>query len=89
MNWAARSFCVHNTGPIGCPPYILVNFLSAERDAYGCAKPYNEVAQCFNQKLKEAVIQLRKDLPLAAITYVDIYSVKYSLFQQSEEIKPN
>ncbi|KAJ7965568.1 GDSL esterase/lipase [Quillaja saponaria] len=40
---------------------------------------YNEVAQYFNLKLKEAIVQLRKDLPLAAITYVDVYSAKYSL----------
>ncbi|KAK7301375.1 hypothetical protein RJT34_12238 [Clitoria ternatea] len=81
----ARSFWIHNTGPIGCLPYILTNFLSAQRDAYGCAKAYNEVAQYFNYKLKEAVIQLHKDLPLAAITYVDTYSVKYSLYTNPEK----
>lgn len=81
----ARSFWIHNTGPIGCLSYILANFLSAERDDYGCAKPYNEVAKYFNQKLKEAVVQLRKDLPQAAITYVDIYSVKYSLFSNPKK----
>ncbi|KAK7385182.1 hypothetical protein VNO78_30895 [Psophocarpus tetragonolobus] len=48
----ARSFWIYNTGPIGYLPYILANFLSAERDAYGCAKPYNDVAQYFNHKLK-------------------------------------
>lgn len=89
-NLGARSFWIHNTGPIGCLPYILANFLSAERDEYGCAKPYNEVAQYFNHKLKEAVVQLRKDLPLAAITYVDIYSVKYSLFNNPKKYgEPN
>ncbi|ESW13035.1 hypothetical protein PHAVU_008G162300 [Phaseolus vulgaris] len=81
----ARSFWIHNIGPIGCLPYILASFLSAERDAYGCAKPYNEVAQYFNQKLKEAVVQLRRNLPQAAITYVDIYSVKYSLFSHPKK----
>uniref|UniRef100_I1MA41 Alpha-L-fucosidase n=1 Tax=Glycine max TaxID=3847 RepID=I1MA41_SOYBN len=81
----ARSFWIHNTGPIGCLPYILANFLSAERDAYGCAKTYNDIAQYFNHKLKEVVVQLRKDLPLAAITYVDIYSVKYSLFSHPKK----
>jgi phospholipase/lecithinase/hemolysin len=48
---------------------------------YGCAKQYNEVSQYFNLKLKEALTQLRNDLSLAAIIYVDIYSPKYSLFQ--------
>ncbi|KAK7275639.1 hypothetical protein RIF29_16759 [Crotalaria pallida] len=35
--------------------------------------------------MKEALVQLRRDLPLAAITYVDVYSVKYSLFQHPEK----
>ncbi|KAI5355299.1 hypothetical protein L3X38_008194 [Prunus dulcis] len=80
----ARSFWIHNTGPIGCLPYILANF-PAQTDEAGCAKSYNEVAQHFNQKLKEATVQLRKDLPLAAITYVDVYSVKYSLFKEPQK----
>jgi len=66
-------------------PLILANFPSAIKDSYGCAKQYNEVSQYFNQKLKEALSQLRKDLPLAAITYVDIYSPKYSLFQNPKK----
>ncbi|KAL6210270.1 hypothetical protein ACLB2K_015503 [Fragaria x ananassa] len=78
----ARSFWIHNTGPIGCLPYILVTFPSAQKDEAGCAKAYNEVAQHLNHKLKQAVVQLRKDLPLAAFTYVDVYSVKYSLFKE-------
>ena len=81
----ARSFWIHNTGPIGCLPYILANFQSAQRDSYGCAKPYNDVSQYFNHKLKEAIVQLRKDLPLAAITHVDVYSVKYSLSSKPKE----
>lgn len=52
-------------------------------DKHGCASPYNEVAQYFNRGLKEAVARLRKDLPEAAITYVDIYSVKYGLISQA------
>ncbi|XP_059431935.1 esterase-like [Corylus avellana] len=77
-----RSFRIHNIGPIGCLPYILTNFSTAERDNYGCAKPYNDVAQYFNYKLKEAIVQLRISLPLAAITHVDVYSAKYSLFRE-------
>jgi len=89
-NMGARSFWIHNTGPIGCVPLILANFQSAERDKYGCAKAYNEVAQSFNQKLKEALAHLRKDLPRAAITYVDIYSAKFSLFSNPKKYgEPN
>ncbi|KAK9945799.1 hypothetical protein M0R45_011298 [Rubus argutus] len=81
----ARSFWIHNTGPIGCLPYILVTFPSAQKDEVGCAKAYNEVAQHFNHELKQAIVQLRKDLPLGAFTYVDVYSVKYSLFKEPEK----
>lgn len=56
-----------------------------EVDKAGCAKPYNEVAQFFNRELKEAVVQLRKKLHSASITYVDVYSVKYSLISQAKK----
>ncbi|XP_021284512.1 esterase-like [Herrania umbratica] len=81
----ARSFWIHNTGPIGCLPYVLAAFSSAEKDSAGCLKPHNEVAQYFNLKLKEAVTQLRNEFPSAAFTYVDIYSVKYSLFAEPQK----
>ncbi|XP_058726933.1 uncharacterized protein LOC131598335 [Vicia villosa] len=84
-NLGARSFWIHNTGPIGCLPLILANFPFAIKDRYGCAKQYNEVSQYFNLKLKEALAQLRRDLPLAAITYVDIYTPKLSLFQNPKK----
>lgn len=82
-----RYFWIHNTGPIGCLPYVLdrLPVLAAQVDNAGCAIPYNKVAQFFNRGLKQAVVQLRKDLPLAAITYVDVYSAKYSLISQPEK----
>lgn len=54
-------------------------------DKAGCAIPYNEVARYFNRRLKAVVLQLREKLPLAAITYVDVYSVKYSLISQAKK----
>ncbi|KAL9246520.1 hypothetical protein vseg_020044 [Gypsophila vaccaria] len=82
-----RSFWVHNTGPVGCLPYILDVYplTAAQVNKYGCASPYNEVAEYYNSKLKEAVNELRKDLPLAAITYVDVYSLKYTLITHAKE----
>ncbi|KAK4488804.1 hypothetical protein RD792_004594 [Penstemon davidsonii] len=83
-----RSFWIHNTGPVGCLPYIMDRFLvtAAEIDKYGCSSPYNEVAEYFNLGLKETVVKLRNELPLAAITYVDLYSVKYSLISQAKKL---
>ncbi|OMO81625.1 Lipase, GDSL [Corchorus olitorius] len=83
-----RYFWIHNTGPVGCLPYVFerVPILASQVDEYGCASPFNEVAEFFNRELKKAVEQLRKDLPLAAITYVDVYSVKYSLISNGKKL---
>ncbi|KAL6567861.1 hypothetical protein OROGR_001529 [Orobanche gracilis] len=82
-----RSFWIHNAGPVGCLPYVMDRLLitAGQVDKAGCASPFNEVAQYYNLRLKEAVVQLRKDLPLAAVTYVDVYSVKYELISQAKK----
>ncbi|KAK2416285.1 GDSL esterase/lipase [Trifolium repens] len=82
-----RSFWVHNTGPVGCLPYIIeLHKVTPDKvDKAGCSTPYNEVAKFFNHELKQAVVQLRKKLPSAAITYVDVYSAKYSLISQAHK----
>ncbi|KAK3223464.1 hypothetical protein Dsin_010489 [Dipteronia sinensis] len=83
-----RYFLIHNTGPLGCLPYVLESITglnSSQIDKAGCAIPYNEIAQTFNNQLKEAVVQLREDLPSAAITHVDVYSIKYSLFGEERK----
>lgn len=59
---------------------------AAQVDKYGCASPFNAVAQFFNHGLKKVVHLLREELPLAAITYVDIYSVKYSLISRAKKL---
>lgn len=76
-----RYFWIHNTGPFGCLPYVLVRVprVAARKDRVGCGATFNEVAQLFNAKLKETVAKLREELPLAVLTYVDVYSVKYEL----------
>ncbi|KAM7514847.1 hypothetical protein LguiA_004430 [Lonicera macranthoides] len=83
----ARSFWIHNTGPIGCLAFILsgVMITPDQKDNAGCARQFNGVAQYFNSRLKEQVVLLRERLPLAAITYVDIYSIKYSFFSQPQQ----
>ncbi|KAL8142438.1 hypothetical protein V2J09_015470 [Rumex salicifolius] len=83
-----RSFWIHNTGPLGCLPYTLEKFpiAAAQIDKFGCASPFNEAAQFYNKKLKEAVAQLRKELPSAAVTYVDVYSLKYALIAEAKSL---
>ncbi|KAL9248959.1 GDSL esterase/lipase-like protein [Drosera capensis] len=82
-----RYFWIHNTGPVGCLPYVMDSLLikASQVDRAGCASPFNEVAQFFNQALKEAVAQLKKELPLAALTYVDVYSLKYDLISNAKQ----
>ncbi|KAM7487248.1 hypothetical protein LguiB_024732 [Lonicera macranthoides] len=81
-----RYFWIHNTGPVGCLPYVMdrLPITAGQVDKAGCSSPFNQVAQYFNRGLKEAVVQLRKDLRLAAITYVDVYAVKYALISQAK-----
>ncbi|KAJ0972914.1 hypothetical protein J5N97_020873 [Dioscorea zingiberensis] len=79
-----RYFWIHNTGPLGCLPYVLWQD-PKELDSLGCAIVFNELAKKFNRMLNETVAQLRKDFPVAAFTYVDIYSAKYLLISQANK----
>ncbi|CAF1903426.1 BnaC02g17620D [Brassica napus] len=82
-----RYFWIHNTGPIGCLAYVIEWFPLHESDfdAHGCASPLNHLAQQFNGGLSQAVTELRASLSEAAITYVDVYSIKYELFAHAQE----
>ncbi|KAG9446779.1 hypothetical protein H6P81_012907 [Aristolochia fimbriata] len=82
-----RYFWIHNTGPFGCLAYVIerVHHKKSQVDRAGCVEPFNRVAKYFNKKLKEAVVQLRRDLHGSVITYVDIYSLKYSLIRHAKK----
>jgi hypothetical protein len=58
---------------------------AAQIDKFGCAAPFNEVAQYFNHKLKEIVVQLREELSEATIEYVDVYTLKYTLISHAQK----
>nr|POE71147.1 gdsl esterase/lipase [Quercus suber] len=83
----ARTFWIHNTGPIGCLPFFAVwnrpNHF--ESDQNGCIKSYNQLAQEFNKQLKDKVFQLRIQLHHAVLIYVDIYTAKYTLISEAEK----
>ncbi|KAL8157016.1 GDSL esterase/lipase At5g14450-like [Apium graveolens] len=83
----ARTFWIHNTGPIGCLPFFVVNYppKAGNSDQNGCVKSYNDLAQEFNKQLKDRIIELRTQLNNVFITYVDIYSVKYSLISEARK----
>ncbi|XP_011626249.2 GDSL esterase/lipase At5g14450 [Amborella trichopoda] len=83
----ARTFWIHNTGPIGCLPISVIYYpLKPQNiDKYGCVYTQNDVAQEYNRQLKVMVYQLRNQLPLAALTYVDVYSAKFYLITHANE----
>lgn len=78
----ARTFWIHNTGPIGCLPVATVKVRDPENgylDEHGCVKSQNEIAIEFNKQLKDEVSKLRSELSEAAIVYVDMYRAKHGL----------
>ncbi len=82
----AKSFWIHNTGPIGCLPVqslFLRNPKPGFLDKYGCIKSQNDMAIEFNRQLKDRVIKLRSELSHAALTYVDVYTAKYRLISST------
>ncbi|KAJ4973251.1 hypothetical protein NE237_006425 [Protea cynaroides] len=84
----AKTFWIHNTGPIGCLPSALF-YLGTPKpgvlDEHGCLKSHNDMAVEYNNKLKERVIQLRRQLPHAALIYADIYAAKYELISNANK----
>ncbi|KAL9243191.1 hypothetical protein vseg_017107 [Gypsophila vaccaria] len=84
----ARSFWIHNTGPIGCLPDSTgtISPQPGTLDQYGCIKSRNDIANEFNKQLNESVSKLRTVLHKAAITYVDVYTAKYGLISQAKRL---
>lgn len=82
----ARAFWVHNTGPIGCVPNNVKDYkpYPSNLDQNGCVKIQNDMAQEFNRQLKDRVLKLRTELPLAVFIYVDVYSAKYALISHAK-----
>ncbi|KAB1213141.1 hypothetical protein CJ030_MR5G015863 [Morella rubra] len=83
----ARTFWIHNTGPIGCLPTFAVRNppTPANSDQNGCIKSYNELAREFNKQIKDKVFQLRIQLHHALLIYVDIYTAKYTLISEAKK----
>ncbi|XP_051201431.1 GDSL esterase/lipase At1g54790 [Lolium perenne] len=77
----ARKFWIHNTGPLGCLPQNIDLWGKdpTQLDEHHCVAKHNRAAKIFNLQLHALCTKLRGQFPGSDITYVDIYSVKYSL----------
>ncbi|XP_027160686.1 GDSL esterase/lipase At4g01130-like [Coffea eugenioides] len=78
-----RTFLVLNLAPVGCYPALLVELPhnSTDVDEFGCLISYNNAVVDYNNMLKEALTNIRKDLPKASVVYVDTHAVLLELFQ--------
>ncbi|KAL8097714.1 GDSL esterase/lipase At5g14450-like [Apium graveolens] len=86
-NNGARAFWIHNTGPFGCLPIATTNHPNPEPgyfDELGCRKDQNDIAIEFNTQLKDKIIQLRTELPYAALTHVDMFAAKHQLISDAK-----
>ena len=83
----ARTFWIHNTGPIGCLPVTLANTnnpLPGYLDKNGCVNYQNEMAKELNKQLNNTVLKLRANLSDASLIYVDMFSAKYELISNAK-----
>ncbi|KAI3474932.1 hypothetical protein Pfo_030243, partial [Paulownia fortunei] len=83
----ARTFWIHNMGPIGCSPvapFKVQDPVPGNLDDHGCVKSHNYIALEFNKQLKDRIVKLRSELSEAAIIYVDMYRAKYELITNSK-----
>ncbi|KAF9622480.1 hypothetical protein IFM89_031884 [Coptis chinensis] len=83
----ARRFWIHNTGPLGCLPQNIAQFGKdpSKLDDLGCVSSHNRAAKLFNLQFHALSTKLRGQYTDANITYVDIFSIKYSLISNSSK----
>ncbi|KAG4938449.1 hypothetical protein AAZX31_16G064100 [Glycine max] len=92
LGLGARTFWIHNTGPIGCLPVAMPvhNAMNTTPgagylDQNGCINYQNDMAREFNKKLKNTVVKLRVQFPDASLIYVDMFSAKYELISNANK----
>ncbi|OAE22326.1 hypothetical protein AXG93_1504s1360 [Marchantia polymorpha subsp. ruderalis] len=80
-NEGARTIIVGGVGPIGCLPVQLtvITHDATQLDNFGCLAPYNTLVRSYNVQLKQALVDLRVQLPLATIVYLDNYQLQHNL----------
>ncbi|CAJ2669668.1 unnamed protein product [Trifolium pratense] len=91
--YGARTFWIHNTGPIGCLPVAMPihnaqnnqTQVAGYLDQNGCVNYQNDLAKEFNKKLKDKVVKLREQFLDTSFIYVDMFSAKYELISNANK----
>ena len=73
--------------PIGCLPIYLTAFetnnSTSAYDEFNCLKDFNDFAEYFNERLQQAIEDLRNENPDTAIVYADYYTAFKWLFSDA------
>lgn len=77
----ARTFWIHNTGPLGCLPQNIAKFGTdpSKLDELGCVATHNQASKLFNLQLHALCTKLRMQYTDATVTFVDIFTIKSNL----------
>lgn len=80
-NEGARSFWIHNTGPLGCLPQNIVKFGTdaSKLDELGCVSTHNQASRLLNLQMHALCKKLQGQYQDANVTYVDIFTIKSNL----------
>ncbi|CAA2953852.1 GDSL esterase lipase At4g01130-like [Olea europaea subsp. europaea] len=83
IHWlGGRTFLVINLAPIGCyPRFLAEQSNNLYLDESGCKISYNNAVNEYNNMLKDALQQTRKDLSGANVIYVNTNAALLNLYQ--------
>ncbi|XVF64813.1 hypothetical protein PTKIN_Ptkin09bG0196700 [Pterospermum kingtungense] len=89
VGYGATRVVVSGNFPIGCLPIYLTVFQSNDSNAYDehhCLKDLNNLSIHYNNLLKQAIEELRNELPKANIVYGDYYNAYMKLLGKAESL---
>ncbi|CBI39527.3 hypothetical protein VitviT2T_020916 [Vitis vinifera] len=86
IQYGARRVVVPGNFPIGCLPIYLTVFKTnntAAYDEFNCLKGFNDFAEYYNERLQQAIEELRNENPDTVIVYADYYNAFQWLFRNA------
>ncbi|XP_039049891.1 acetylajmalan esterase-like [Hibiscus syriacus] len=86
VGYGATRVIIPGSFPIGCLPIYLTRFRSNASDAYDnfhCLKDLNGLSIHHNDHLKQAIKEMRKEVPHVIIVYADYYNAYMKLLNRA------